>query len=209
MTRNAHYSERYLAQEIIKTAGNGMVPNFIQFEKNYEIDNYPYGREHTKAVFKVDTQGDNKERVERITIDPKTGRINKPRYTVFATSAILGISADNKVYPITGEVGQITIWSSDLQYSVASIFTSDPDYTKLAEALNMVKIKVTIKKTPTSCEIYGLQDKSMNTRVILELSGITPEQINDIKIINKDEQKREWKVLFKSKQEVFNIFIRS
>lgn len=196
-----------------KIAGSGTVPNFVRFEETYETDDYPYGRERTKATFKVDKRGDNKERIERITIDPKTGRVNKPKYTTFASSAILGISNDNKVYPITGTAGQISVWNSDMQHQVASVFTNDPDYEKLAKALKIEQgaHDVQVKKTPTGAVINGLQGKSVKIREILEIAGLTPEQIADIEVVKRKDSfiNVEWRINFKSNTEPYTIIIRS
>lgn len=68
------------------------------------FDDWPYGRRFkTRCEFTVETldiNGSHKERVSKMTINPKTGRPNKPKKTTFAPACRIVDSSDGKTYII-------------------------------------------------------------------------------------------------------------
>ena len=199
---------KHIAKEILA----GAVPHIEQFLDEWEINDYPYGTYRTTAKWWVEKKS-GKQRILRTTIDPKTGRVNKPKATTYASSAKVGIGSDNRVYPITGGPGQITVWASDMQHSVAAIFTRDTEYKHIADGLGIKEIQqgVQIKEIDGGIVIDGLQGKQMPLRELMTTAGLSPERISDIKNMRRQTKitHEEWTVTFKSTQEVFKIFIKS
>jgi len=68
------------------------------------FNDWPYGRQlKTECTFQVETliiAGDHKERVSKTTINPKTGKPNKPKKTTFAVQARIVDGSDGKTYII-------------------------------------------------------------------------------------------------------------
>lgn len=104
------------------------VPKITKWVDEYETDDYPYGRERTKATFTVEKTG-KKQRVSRVTVNPKTGRPNKPKKTTYGIVAKLGIGADGRTYVgIYNEYGAINIWSGDMKRTQAHVVYEDPEF---------------------------------------------------------------------------------
>jgi len=187
-----------IAKDIISS-----VPNFQKFVDEHEVEDYPYGRERTKAIWFVDRKG-NKERVGRKTVDPKTGRTNKPKYTTYGTAATIGIGSDGRAYPITGRAGQVTVWSGDMKHTVGSLFSDDNGYNDVADVLGFRRVpgRVTVKETRGGAEIDGLQGKKTTVREIMNLAGL-PNEIIDAEVdkvvsrVSKDMLSTIWIVKFK------------
>lgn len=69
-----------------------------------EFPDWPYGRRFkTLCTFEVEAleiAGDHKERVIKTTINPQTGKANKPKKTTFAVQARIVDGNDGKTYLI-------------------------------------------------------------------------------------------------------------
>ena len=61
------------------------------------VDDYPYGRERTTAEFYVEHKT-NTARGGRVTVNPKTGRKNKPKFTTYYDEVAIAITDDDYVY---------------------------------------------------------------------------------------------------------------
>jgi len=194
-----------IANELVRIAKlvKSSIPNFSRFVDEYEVDDYPYGRERTKAVYKVERKG-NKARVCRMTLDPKSGRWNKPKCTTFGPAATIGIAPNGHAYPIVGRPGQIAVWSGDMKHTEGAVFADDSQYNDLAKALEFRQVpgKITVKETSDGAEVDGLQGKKTSPREIMNHAGIPNEVIDsDVKNVrrkpSKDYMSEDWIIEFK------------
>ena len=212
-----------VARELVEVAGilggsrqAGSIPAFRKFVDRHSVDDYPYGRERTTAEWYVEEKG-KKARVCRVTVNPKTGRTNKPSCTTYGSSAVIGLGTDGRAYPIVGKPGQIGVYSGDMKHMVGSAFAQDSDYNDLADALGfrIVPGKITVKETRDGAEIDGLQGKTTTIREILNLGGLTNEVIDsELEKVNQKYIGRGyptyvlWTVIFKPEAERENFEIR-
>lgn len=156
------------------------IPRMRKFVDKLVVEDYPYGRQTTEAVFAVEGSP-GKMRVCRLTVDPKSGRRNKPKCTTFGVSAKIGVGSDGRTYPVVGRPGQITVWSWDMKHTLGSVFAKDSAYNDLAEALGfrVVPGRVVVKETPQGAVIDGLQGKKTSIREIMNLAGLPNEVIDE------------------------------
>ena len=123
------------------------------------ITNYPYGRLRTAVIYMVE-KNPRGERVVRITINPKNGTVNKPKYTTYYTKVtivedntgkivILGKSKDwNSIHGIKRDMKHtIGYWSPD---------TNHKEYGELAELIITRE-----ENTPDSLDINQLLTDSL------------------------------------------------
>lgn len=57
-----------------------------EFLDHLEVDDYPYGRQRTTAKFTIETDKQGRQRAVMQTVNPKTGRENKPKKATYAGS---------------------------------------------------------------------------------------------------------------------------
>ena len=92
------------------------------------VNDWPYGKLRTTVQFTIEP-GKKGERASRTTINPKTGKINKPKTTTYAKKARIVDGDDSKTYIAElSEYGHICIMQSNLQYQQESIHPGDDDY---------------------------------------------------------------------------------
>lgn len=61
----------------------------------YTVDNYPYGSLRTQCRWWVETKAKHGQRVAKQTLNPKTGRWNKPHYGTYSAMVVLYIDREN------------------------------------------------------------------------------------------------------------------
>lgn len=169
----------------------GAIPRITRFVDRLVIDDYPYGRERTQATFEVDGSP-GKQRVCRQTIDPKSGRRNKPKCTTFGVAAKIGVGSDGRTYPVVGRPGQIQVWSWDMKHTLGSVFSKDSAYNDLAEALGFRTVpgRVTVKETPQGAAIDGLQGRRSSIRELMNLAGLPNEVVDEqVKTVKRERGK--------------------
>ena len=96
------------------------------------VNDWPYGRLRTTATFIIETVK-GKQRAVRSTINPKTGRENKPKKTTFSKLARIVDGSDGKTYIAEYTYGAISIRQSNLQYQQEYIGDNDSRYPELLE----------------------------------------------------------------------------
>ncbi len=97
----------------------------------YTTDSWPYGRFQTTATFTIESVK-GKERAARITVNPKTGRINKPKKTTYSSKARIVDGSDGRTYiaELTA-YGAVSIRQSDMHHQQEYISDNDPRYQDL------------------------------------------------------------------------------
>jgi len=206
-------NNQQVARELIKLAKSiqaASIPNFNRFVDEYETDDYPYGKFRTTATFYIEGSK-GKQRVVRVTINPKNGKPNKPKKTTYGYAAKLGIAGD-KVYPIIGGPGQIMIMSGDMKHSEGYVHSGDNEYRKLADALGIETgpKKVEIKKTTDGAVIDGLQGKETTIREIMEMGGLSSSEIAEVENVKRKNKIIDtlFIVNFKSDRKPYTIIVR-
>ena len=105
--------------------------NYSNPVKHLEVTDWPYGKFRTHATFMVESAKKG-ERVSRITVNPKTGRDNKPKKTTFSKLARIVTGEDNRTYIAELSIyNHITIRESNLQYEHEVIHDNDPRFADL------------------------------------------------------------------------------
>ena len=94
----------------------------------FTTHDWPYGRYRTTATFLIQ-QNNKGERVARITINPKTGRTNKPKTTTYAKKVRIVEGSDGRTYiaELT-QYGNITIMQSNLQYEQCTLYPDNENF---------------------------------------------------------------------------------
>lgn len=177
------------------------------------VADYPYGSFTTEARYFVE-KGGRGHRVGRITVNPKTGKPNKPAYTTYATAAKIGEGSDGRTYIMLGRPGQIGFMSGDMKHSYGgAVFTSDAEYEGLAKVLGFKSGpgKITVKRTSNGATIDGLQGTETTIRTILETAEMTPEEISAVEKVTRKQgvTHEEWTVTFSDKRPKFIIKVMS
>ena len=99
------------------------------------IEGWPYGQLRTTATFTVEGKT-GRERVSRITINPKTGKPTAPKTTTYGIAALIFDGDNGRTYIGTlTHYGQIYIMRGDMQFSEESLFADDPRYAPMHAAL--------------------------------------------------------------------------
>ena len=94
--------------------------------------NWPYGTKRTTATFTIEANKRG-ERVSRVTINPKNGRVNKPKSTTYSPKVRIVDGSDGRTYIASlTEYGFINIMQSNLQYEQETIH---PDHEKFHDVL--------------------------------------------------------------------------
>jgi len=188
----------------------GGIPNFQKFVDEYEVDDYPYGRFTTTAKWWVEGRP-GRQRVVRTTVDPRTGRVSKPHKTTYGYGATIGL-AGGRVYPIVGSPGQISVMKSNMKHSEGTLFADDPAYRKVADALGirLGPKKVEVKTTSSGAFIDGLQGKETTIREILEIGGLSKEDLDDVDKVRRRDKftESQWIVVFKSDRPDYVIVVK-
>lgn len=65
------------------------------FETAYEIKDYPYGRLRTSMFVYIESEPKKGDRVVRVTINPKNGRINAPKKSTYSPLYVLFLNSEN------------------------------------------------------------------------------------------------------------------
>jgi hypothetical protein len=93
------------------------------------INDWPYGRDHTTAIFTIERHPTRGERALRTTTDPKTGRPSKPKALTYARNARIVDCDDGRTYILElTPYGSIRVMKGDMQYQQEYISIGDPRY---------------------------------------------------------------------------------
>jgi len=95
------------------------------------VDNWPSGKNRVTAKFVVETGIRGKERIGRVTQNPKGGW-NSPKRTTYALKARIVDGEDGRIYiaELT-EYGHITIMQSNLKFQEEVVFPDDNRHKEL------------------------------------------------------------------------------
>jgi hypothetical protein len=102
------------------------------------IDGWPYGRDlRTTATFTIEQHPTRGERGTGTTVDPKNGRISKPKTLTYASKARIVDGEDGRTYilELTASRTHLRVMMSDMQHQLEAIFPDDPRYTDLVALL--------------------------------------------------------------------------
>jgi len=99
---------------------------------SFTTNDWPYGSKlRTTATFTIEANKRG-ERVSRVTINPKNGRVNKPKTTTYATKVRIVDGSDGRTYIAELTMyGHITIMESNLQFQHSVFHTNDENYPKI------------------------------------------------------------------------------
>ena len=102
-----------------------------------EFNDWPYGAEFTRCVFRVEAHPRKGERVVRVTTDPKTGRETTPKALTFAVKARIVDGSNGKTYLAMLTVfGHVSIARSDMKFSHESVHEGDERYAAVRALFN-------------------------------------------------------------------------
>ena len=81
-----------------------------EFLDHLEVDDYPYGRQRTTAKFTIETDKQGRQRAVMQTVNPKTGRENKPKKATYSGS-VKFFMHEGKTYVLehSAEYGMVSI----------------------------------------------------------------------------------------------------
>jgi hypothetical protein len=101
------------------------------------IDDWPYGQSRTQARFYIDRDERKGERGVRTTVDPKTGRVSKPKTLTYAAQACIVDGEDGKTYilELAKSYTHLSVMQSNMQYQQETIFPDDPRFNELLDLL--------------------------------------------------------------------------
>ena len=104
--------------------------------KSFTTDSWPYGSKRTTATFTIET-GKKGERASRVTVNPKTGRINKPKTTTYSDKAMIVDGSDGRTYIAELSLwGSVTIRKSDLHMQHEYISDTSENYAEVLALFN-------------------------------------------------------------------------
>ena len=189
------------------------IPKISKWVDEWKTDDYPYGRFRTEAKWTVEKKG-NQMRIARVTVNPKTGRQNKPKLTKYGDVAKIGVSGD-RAYMVIGGPGQIGVYDGAFNY-IGSVFGDNPDYKMLAKGLGIEKAKgggksVQVKKVENGATIDGLQGTETTIREILKIGGMSDDQIGALDKVKRGYKPGKgsvWTAQFKDKRPDYVITVR-
>lgn len=101
------------------------------------FEDWPYGQLRTRCTFQIEHVPGKGDRAVRTTVNPKNGRINKPKLTTFASVARIVDGDDGRTYVLELVRGcsHLHVWQSDLQHDEEVIFPDNPRYYDLVNLL--------------------------------------------------------------------------
>jgi len=186
------------------------LPSITEWVDKYETEDYPYGRLRTHAEWVVDGRK-GKMRVLRVTVNPKTGRENKPKKLTYGAAAKIGLGSDGRTYVFIGDPGQITVYGGNFKY-LGSLFTGHEDYEKVARAMGIQaeRKETEVKRHENGATIDGLQGQTSTIREILEIAGFDTSDVTDIERVRRKAEAMydRFTVEFKSDRPDFVIMVR-
>lgn len=72
-----------------------LLAGHVSQETAYVVTDYPYGRLHAEMRFWVETKEKNGQRLMMQSVNPKTGRVNKPHASTYSELMCLFVNNDN------------------------------------------------------------------------------------------------------------------
>lgn len=182
---------------LAKSILSAEIPSHIEkWVDEWETDDYPYGKLRTKATWKVEGRA-GKQRVSRITVDPKTSRVNAPKATVYGTSAKIGI-VGNRAWIVVGNPEQLAVYDGTMQYGT-TLFQKDAHYQVYADGLGFKQEtdKVSVHKGNNEATINGLL--KFTIRELMTYAGLSEEDIKTVEHVKRKDNHMGsiWTVEFK------------
>lgn len=93
--------------------------------KSVEIADWPSGSLRTTATFSVECDPKRGERAVRVTVNPKTGRLNAPKKLTYAKEVVYVDGSDGKLYILElTAYGFITVMRGTFDYNYETIHQS-------------------------------------------------------------------------------------
>jgi len=105
--------------------------------QDVRITDWPYGSYRTTAHFFIECDAKKGERGVRTTVDPKTGRVSKPKTLTYAAQACIVDGDDGKTYilELTRSCTHLSVMQSNMQFQQEAIFPDDARYSGLRALL--------------------------------------------------------------------------
>lgn len=99
------------------------------------ILDWPYGKHRTTARFFVESHPKRGERTGGETVNPKTGRLNKAKYTTYSKMQRIVDGDDGRTYiaEFAAAYGMIQIRQSNLQYEQETAHAGHERFNELLE----------------------------------------------------------------------------
>lgn len=108
---------------------------YSNFRKEATFTDWPSGSHKTKCVFAVESNKKG-ERASRVTLHPKTGCPNAPKYGIYGLKVCIADGEDGKTYILSfNEYGFINVRQWNLQTQQEGIFDTDPRFAGLLAQL--------------------------------------------------------------------------
>ena len=103
-----------------------------------EIPGWPFGAKlRTTATFTVEQHPTRGERVVRTTVDPRNGRVSKPKTLTYSRVQRIVDGDDGKTYILCHSMYMsVSVMQSNMQYQQEYIGAPDPKYFDLVALIN-------------------------------------------------------------------------
>ena len=109
--------------------------NYSNPRMSLTVTDWPYGRNHVKAVFQVE-QTNRGERVSRVTDNPKGGT-NKPKKTTYSLKTRIVTGDNGRTYIIElSKYGHVSVMQANLKFSEESVHPGDDGYPEIMQLFN-------------------------------------------------------------------------
>lgn len=104
------------------------------------IEDWPSGRERTKATFTIETHAKRGQRAVRTTVNPKTGRDNAPKALTYAPKVRFVDGSDGRLYVVnlSPYSNTISVMKGTFDYSHETIYAEDPRHGAILALFNEV-----------------------------------------------------------------------
>jgi len=106
--------------------------NYSNPRTEVHIDDWPYGNERVDCKFYIE-KGKGKERAVRETMNPKTGRMNKPKKLTYARKVLFVDGSDGRTYIMQAVGFGYSVMQGNMKYGQETISTDDCRYENIAK----------------------------------------------------------------------------
>ena len=106
------------------------LPKLSSSTCNYEVEDWPFGRQTCKAQFTVEGKL-GKERVARVTENKARTGWNKPKRTTYSYQARIVQGDDGKTYIIRNHWSHINVMEGTLKFEAGNLWPQDEQYAEV------------------------------------------------------------------------------